>query len=207
MEDAPPDAQRISGRPGLRAGHECDREHDRADALGDQREDGDPLQQAAHGAELQPAERLLDEDAIAQRRAPAEEKLEQQRGAGHDPEAAGLDEQQDDDLAERAPVRRGVDHHEARNTRRTRCREERVDETRRLAGGGCHRQHQQCGAGGDEDDEDEEQRGRRRRRSADPVWSPDAELLGPGPLDADAPVARSLALVRHRLWRPCIEGG
>ena len=65
-----------------------------------------PPDDMAHRAEVAHARRLLREDPVAERRPASDEQEQQQRGPGHEPEPAELDEAHDRDLPERAPVGR-----------------------------------------------------------------------------------------------------
>ena len=105
---------------------------------------------------------------------------EQERRAGHEPEAADLDQDQDHDLAERAPVRRGVDDDEAGDAHRRRGREQGDDEIRRDAGlaGPWHEEQQR--ADPDEDGEAGHQHGSRPGGPPDVALRDDPEVLRPG---------------------------
>lgn len=75
-----------------------------------------------------------DEEAGPQAEAAGDEQREE-RGQGHDPEPADLDQRHDHDLAGRRPVRLGVDDHEPGHADRRRRGEERGQERGPLVAG------------------------------------------------------------------------
>ena len=86
-------------------------QHDRGDELDHCGHPHDPLQDVPHVAELGRVRRGRSDEALAQPE-PAGQADDDQGRQGHDPEAAGLDQAEDHDLAEPAPVPSGVDHGE-----------------------------------------------------------------------------------------------
>ncbi|WP_342747573.1 hypothetical protein [Knoellia remsis] len=110
---------------------------------------------------------LLVSAAGLQADAPRDEQREE-GGDRHDPEAADLDEAEDDGLPETAPVELGVDRRQPGHAHRTRRGEERRDEGR-AAGAGTRagdRQHEQEGP--DEDGAAERSHDDLARMSEDP---------------------------------------
>ena len=144
VERPPPDpADQVAAAA---ACDERSRQHQRRCAFDDEREDRDPADDRAGAAEIDATHRLLDHHAVPETRAATDHDHQEQRRPGHDAEAAGLDQREDHDVAEGAPVRRGIDHDQPADADGG-CRgEQRIDQRRHRAGAAGDRQHQQRGA-------------------------------------------------------------
>src|SRR6478752_1349183 len=162
----------------LVAKHEGAGHYDGADPLRDDGEYGDAPEDASHRPEVARAGGLLGDDPVAERRAAANEQEEQQRRAGHEPEPTGLDEAEDDDLSERAPVGRGVDDDEPRDAHRGCGREQGGDGVRPRSVRRCDRQDEEAGPDRDEDEEPERE-GERGTARRPPDDAADAEREPP----------------------------
>ena len=143
------------GGPGVVVlGPEPERQHHGDGGLDDDRDEEDPTQHPAHVTRADGLGLGCSGEPGAQAHAAREEQGDE-GGQGHDPEAADLDQREDDRLSGGAPVGGRVDGGEAGDADRARRREERGDEGCVALLGPRDREHQQQGA----DDVGDEERG------------------------------------------------
>ena len=193
MEDAPP----AGLAPGEALARERGCQHDGTGQLRDEREGGDALDEGGDAAQLRDPRGCLDEHPVAQSGPPADQEEEQERGTGHEPEPADLDESEDDEVTEWAPVRPGVQDDEPGDAHRRGRGEQRVQRPRPRPVRGGDRERQDHRADGDDDREADEQNGGRGTRPFDPPGRRDPVFAGLHELDPDAFVPGSATMERH----------
>jgi hypothetical protein len=170
-----------------------------ASRLTGNREDEDAPDDGRDAAEVRQAPRGLDAQPVAEA-CPATDKREQEeRRSGHEREATDLDQQQDHELTERAPVLGGVVEDEAGGRDGRGGHEQGLGGRGLLAALGGDGQREENGPDRGEDRKRRDQDAPWRWRSPHPLGLLDLEVHGDGPLDADPPVTGALPLVdRHR---------
>ena len=144
--------------------HHAGHQQQSAQPLRGQGHQHDPQRQAHHPLQSVLAEGALQGQPVAQADALAQGH-HQQRGKGHEPKAAKLDQQHQQQLAEKGQVRAGVQHRKAGDADGGGCGEQGVHEGQRLARG-HHRQAKQQRACEDKEQESHEQDARGRKQAS-----------------------------------------
>ena len=148
-------------RPEREPAQEARRQQNRAASLDRQRAENDVAHQPHHAAHGVHTERLRQHHPLFEADAAAQNDVKD-CGDGHKAKAADLDQQQNDPLAENAPVQAGLHHRKPRHTCCGGRGEQARQKARRRPGRGGYRQRQDGGA--DQNDRQEHHRNDLRRR-------------------------------------------